>query len=70
MLERKDPQTGKTAVEEFIEKFVNKNSKLAKKILDMGNIIKNTFLILGNKDDIIFIEDFNRKKLDVPILLG
>ncbi|HEY6537368.1 MAG TPA: hypothetical protein VIY08_16475 [Candidatus Nitrosocosmicus sp.] len=31
MFERKDPQTRKTSVEEFVEKFVNNNSYLAKK---------------------------------------
>lgn len=67
MFERKDPYTGKTSVEEFVEKFVNDNSELAKKILGMRNIITDTFLILENKNNILFVEDSHRKKFRVQI---
>ncbi|MER5175176.1 MAG: hypothetical protein ABJB76_01670 [Candidatus Nitrosocosmicus sp.] len=68
MLERKDPKTGKTSVEEFVEMFVNNNSELAKKILGMRNIITDTFLILENKgNNILFMEDSKRKKFSVQV---
>ena len=67
MFERNDPQTGKTAVEEFVEKFVNNNSDFAKKILGMRNIITDTFLILKNKDNVLIVEDSHRKKFMVQI---
>jgi hypothetical protein len=67
MFERKDLQTGKTSVEEFVEKFVNKNNDLAKKILGMRNIITDTFLILKNKDNILIVEGSRRKKFMVQI---
>lgn len=67
MFERKNPQTGKTSVEEFVEKFVNNNSDLAKKILGMRNIITDTFFILKNKDNILIVEDPRRKKFMVQI---
>ena len=65
--ERKDPQTGKLAVEEFVEKFVkNKNNgkrDLANRLLNITkNITKDIFLILGNKDDVVFLEDSHKKK--------
>jgi len=31
MIERKDPKTGKTTIEEFVERFVTHNRDLAKK---------------------------------------
>ena len=62
MFERKDLQTGKTSVEEFVEKFVNNNSDSAKKILGMRNIITDTFLILKNKDNILIVEGLSEKK--------
>ena len=67
MLERKDPQTGKTSVEEFVEKFVNNNSELAKKVLGMGNLITDTFLILDNKGNVLFVEDSHRKMFRVQV---
>ena len=67
MFERKDPHTGKTSVEEFVEKFVNNNSDLAKEILQMRNIITDTFLILKNKDKILIVEGSHKKKFMVQI---
>src|SRR6476646_7835073 len=69
MFERKDLRTGKTSVEEFVEKFVNRNNDLAKKILGMRNIITDTFLILKNKDNILIVEGSRRKKFMVQIFL-
>jgi hypothetical protein len=67
MFERKDPQTEKTSVEEFVEKYVNNNSDLAKKILGMRNIVTDTFLILKNNDNILIVEDSRRRKFMVQI---
>jgi len=69
MFERKDPQTGKLAIEEFVEKFVKDKNKndLAKRLLNIKNITKDVFLILGNKDDIVFLEDSHKKKFNVRI---
>jgi len=68
MFERKDPRTEKLTVEEFVEKFVDDNNDLAKKILGIRNIIKDIFLIVGNKGDIVFMEDSNKEKFNVQIL--
>jgi hypothetical protein len=70
--ERKDSQTGKLAVEEFVEKFVkNKNngkSDLANRLLNVTkNMTKDIFLIVGNKDDVVFLEDSHKKKFNVKI---
>jgi hypothetical protein len=69
IFERKDPQTGKLAVEEFVEKFVkyDDNNDLAKMMMNMKNITKDVFLVLGNKDDIVFMEDSHKKKFNIWI---
>ena len=65
--ERRDPKTGKLAVEEFVEKFVTDNNDIAKRMMGWRNITKDTFLILGNKDDIVFLEDSNKRKFNVQV---
>lgn len=54
------PGTGKTALEEFVERLVReRNPELAEKMLRMGKVIRGRLLILGRKDGILTVRDEN-----------
>lgn len=67
VFQRRDPYTGKLAVEEFVEKYVKDNKDLATKMMKIRNITKDVFLILGNKGDVVFLKDSNNKRFNVRV---
>lgn len=62
MLERINPATGKTVLEEFIEQFIKDNDALSNKVRGLGHLIADTFVILSREGNIIVLESVSSSK--------
>lgn len=56
MLERINPATGKSVLEEFIEQFIKRDDSLANKVRGLGHLMAGTFVILSREGNIIALE--------------
>ena len=63
--EWKNPDTGKTPLEEFVEDYLRKERVLAEKVLGTLNLVTGTFVIRGRKDNIIEAMDPGSRIYDI-----
>jgi len=67
MLEHKNPETGKTPLEEYVEEKVS-DERIAKIMLTMGHIIEGPFIVArGFKGDILKLNDITGKSYAVEV---
>jgi hypothetical protein len=63
MVEKVLPDTGKTIVEEFVSEHPDLDEEMKQNLLQMGDVVSSTFVVLSKKHQYLKIKDQNTHKI-------